>query len=293
MIQELVDNIEENVGFDVNILNLAKSFELSPWHFQRLFKSIVGDSLGGYIRGRRLSIGAKQLLATDLSIINIAFEVGFNSHESFTRSFKSYFDFSPKKFREERPSVLIHEKPFLNDELLEHITEGMEQEPIIIDKQEQIIVGFDTDVPSPFNTLTPICEMVYTQWMTLFERQEEIQNAKKHTFLGLNVSPSGTFTEDILQYIAGVPVSTHAPLPEGMTTVTLPKQKVAIFDTKTNIDAEVAKRTIDYIYGFWLPNSPYERGVGNDYELFEDVHNFMTGDFVSKYVVPIVDKKTN
>ena len=42
MIQSLVDSIEENVGYDVNIITLAKSFELSPWHFQRLFKSIVG-----------------------------------------------------------------------------------------------------------------------------------------------------------------------------------------------------------------------------------------------------------
>lgn len=290
MIQELVDNIEENVGYDVNIITLANSFEVSPWHFQRLFKSIVGDSLGGYVRGRRLSIGAKLLLSTKSSIINIAFEVGFNSHESFTRSFKSYFNFSPKQFRKVRPPVLIHEKPFLNEELLEHITEGMDAEPIIVDKNEQIIIGFDTDVPSPFNNLEPICDLVYAQWMTLLRRQEEIQDTTKHTFVGLNVSPSGTFTEETIRYIAGIPVLSDTAIPKGMTSITLPKQKVAIFDTKANIEAEALKRTIDYIYGYWLPNSDYKRGVGNDYELFEDVYDFMTGNFSSKYVIPIVDK---
>ncbi|OUR74720.1 AraC family transcriptional regulator, partial [Arcobacter sp. 31_11_sub10_T18] len=81
MIQDLVDKIEKDVSYDVNILSLSNSFDISPWHFQRLFKSIVGDSLGSYTRGRRLSLAATMLQTTKLSIVDIAFEVGFNSHE--------------------------------------------------------------------------------------------------------------------------------------------------------------------------------------------------------------------
>lgn len=288
MIQSLVDTIEETVGEEVNILTLANTFGISPWHFQRLFKSVVGDSLGGYIRGRRLSIAADMLLTTKLSIINIAFEVGFNSHESFTRSFKSYFKFSPKDFRVERPTVLINTKPLLNEELLAHITKGMYQEPMIMEFPEQIIVGFGVKVPSPFTTKIPICQLVSTSWFALFDKEEEIEKLLPFTYYGLSISSSGNFTEETLDYIAGVPVSSIKNIPKGMTSYTLPKQKVAIFDTKTNIDAEVAKRTIDYIYGYWLPNSPYQRGIGDDYELFEDVIDFRIGEFTSKYVIPIV-----
>lgn len=288
MIQNLVDKIELDVGYDVNIVNLAASFKISPWHFQRLFKSVVGDSLGSYVRGRRLSIASQKLLNSDVSIINIAFDVGFNSHESFTRSFKAYFGHSPKDFRSIKPKVLTNKKPLLTAELLEHITNGMHQEPIIVDIAEQILVGFEVEVPSPFATDIPICNLVMESWFSLFERENEIKNRTKHTYYGLNISPSGTFTEDRLKYIAGAPTLDTSEIPKGMSRYTLPKQKVAIFDTKTNIEAEVAKRTIDYIYGYWLPNSKYERDDGDDYELFEDVYDFTTGKFSSKYVVPIV-----
>ena len=55
-----------SLGYDVNIKSLAQSYSLSPWHFQRLFKSIVGSSLGQYTRGRRLTLAANMLLETDI-----------------------------------------------------------------------------------------------------------------------------------------------------------------------------------------------------------------------------------
>jgi len=45
--------------------------------------------------------------------------------------------------------------------------------------------------------------------------------------------------------------------------------------------------------GYWLPNSAYLRGHGNDYELFENVkgmNSFAEGNLTSKYVMPIVAK---
>jgi AraC family transcriptional regulator len=98
-IQNLVNQLEDNLSENINIVNLAKGFGISPWHFQRLFKSLVGDTLGGYIRGRKLTCGAKLLINSDRGILDIALEFGFNSHEAFSRSFKDYFKMSPKEFR--------------------------------------------------------------------------------------------------------------------------------------------------------------------------------------------------
>jgi len=287
MIQNLVDKIEENVSYDVNIVSLANTFDLSPWHFQRLFKSIVGDSLGSYTRGRRLALAATMLQTTNFSIVDIAFEVGFNTHESFTRSFKEYFKYTPKNFRKENPKVILNEKPLLTDELLDHITNGIHQKPVIINRPEQIIIGFEVEIPSPFIPRAKICELVSDYWFALFDKEKDILNRKIHTYYGLTISPSGDFTEDTLRYIAGVPVSYLSKVPDGMTSYTLPKQKVAIFEIKTDINAELTKKTIDYIYGYWLPNSSYKRGTGDDYELFENVIDFRTGDFLSKYVIPL------
>lgn len=291
MIRDLVNHIEENLAYEVNVINLAKSFDISPWHFQRLFKSIVGDSLGGYIRGRRLSTAANLLLNTKQGIINIAFDVGFNSHEAFTRSFKSYFKYSPKKFRAENPAVLLNQKSLLTMELFDHIREGIENDPMIMNRKEQWIVGFDTTIPSPFFAGEKICEMISTSWFKLLDQQIEVKNRIPQTYYGLSVSESGNFTEDTLSHIAGVPVYSKEEIPDGMVSHLLPKQQVAVFDILTSIEEDTVKKTIDYIYGYWLPNSPYIRGYGNDYELFENVVDFMTPTFLSKYVVPIVPKK--
>lgn len=289
LIQDLVNQIEENVSYDVNIKSLSESYSLSPWHFQRLFKSIVGSSLGQYTRGRRLSIAANMLLETDVSILDVAYNVGFSTHESFTRSFKEYFNYSPKDFRLQKPKVLINKKPLLSDELLEHITTGINTEPKIVELPEQLVVGMETKIPSPFVDRNKICDYVATFWYSLFEQEKEVKNRIAHTYYALSISATGDFTEDELTYIAGVPVLQVENIPKGMKVYTIPKQKVAIFEVKTNIDAQTAQKTVDYIYGYWLPTSKYKRGKGADYELFENVIDFTKGEFLTSYVVPIVN----
>ena len=287
LIKDLVNQIEDNVSYDVNIKNLSQLYSLSPWHFQRLFKSVVGSSLGQYTRGRRLSIAANMLLETDLSILDIAVNVGFSTHESFTRSFKDYFNYTPKDFRLHKPKVIINKKPILNEDLLEHITTGISLEPKIIELPEQFVVGMETKIPSPFVERNKICEYVATFWYSLFEQEKMIKHKISHTYYALSISKSGDFTEDELTYIAGVPVTKVETIPTQMKVYRIPKQKVAVFDIKTNIDAETAQKTVDYIYGYWIPTSKYNRGKGADYELFENVVDFTTGEFSTKYVVPI------
>lgn len=289
-LQALVDDIEADLCQEMNILSLSQKCGVSPWHFQRLFKSLVGDTLGGYIRGRRLTRGARLLLDSDQSIIDVAFGVGFNSHEAFTRSFKAYFSMSPKEFRRARPKVLLNEKPVLSQSLIRHISQEITREPLITHRPALTVVGYPTRIPSPFASTQSNCLLMYDAWMRLFERQQSIPNRLGHTFYGLTLSESGNFTEDELTHIAGVAVSPPLDAPPGMVQHDFPEQLVAIFDV-ASIDTETADRTIDYIYGYWLPNSGYRRGMGSDYELMEGIDRHETHQAGpgpgSKYVIPL------
>ena len=289
-VQDLVDYIENNISEEINIIRLADSFHVSPWHFQRLFKALAGDSLGGYIRGRRLTQAAKLLLGSKFSITDIAFKVGFNSHEVFTRAFRLYFGQSPKDFRNNKPTVILNEKPILSTKLVRHLEKEINHEPVVKIVKEHYIVGVGTTVPSPFISNDAYCDSLYPSWINLLARQFEIEHRLPNTFYGLTVSPSGNFTEDTLDYIAGVPVAAAGIVPGGMVTFLFPEQLVAIFSI-ASIDKEAVNRTIDYIYGYWLPNSSYNRGSGSDYELFEEVTNFEDPNLGSKYVIPVVLKR--
>jgi AraC family transcriptional regulator len=290
IIQGLVNKIEENLAEEINMLNLAQSFDLSPWHFQRLFKSLVGDTLGGYVRGRRLTKAAELLLSSDSGIIDIALSVGFNSHEAFSRSFKSYFNLAPKNFRKEHPKILLNEKPLLTEELFKHLSTEITREPIIKMRESQTIIGYGTNIPSPFFSNESYCHLLESSWMNLLGKQSELKNIIPETYFGLSISKSGNFTEETVDYIAAVPVTKPGEVPEGMSSYTFPEQMVAMFEVAT-VQADTVDKTIEYIYGYWLPNSPYLRGQGDDYEFFEEVTEFTDPNLKSKYVIPIIPKK--
>jgi AraC family transcriptional regulator len=286
-IQGLVDQVEDNLSEEINVIQLANSFNISPWHFQRTFKAMAGDTLGGYIRGRRLTEAARLLLTSNLGIIDIAFRVGFNSHEAFTRSFKAYFGESPRDFRRNPPSVILREKPLLTMALLEHLESEIDREPLITTTPRQVVIGIETLIPSPFTTDVAYCETLLPSWMELLKREQEINELPPSAFYGITASPSGNFTEDELNFIAGVPTSSADNVPAGMAAHVFPRQLVAMFKVAV-IDKETVLRTIDYIYGYWLPNSPYTRGSGSDYELFEEADGFIDPGQGSYYVIPII-----
>lgn len=153
------------------------------------------------------------------------------------------------------------------------------------------VVGGEITLPSPFVIEGKYCNYMGEAWLSLFKLQAEIKNIVPKTYYGLFLSPSGNFTEENLKYISGVPVTTPSDFPKGTSTYQLPKQLVAKFKTHKANEVDTVPQTIDYIYGYWLPNSDYERGPGNDYEVFENVDDFRNPNLTSSYVIPLVPKK--
>ncbi len=61
--------------------------------------AMTGLTLGEYIRNRRLSLAAGDLLSTEDKIITIAFKYGYQTAEGFTKAFKRQFGYSPSSVR--------------------------------------------------------------------------------------------------------------------------------------------------------------------------------------------------
>lgn len=285
-ITHLVNHIETHLDEEISILKLCQNLNISPWHFQRSFRGVVGDTLGGYIRGRRLSHAAKMLLSTNNGIIDIALEVGFQTHESFTRAFKSYFKIAPKDFRKQKPEVLLRNKPLLTIDMLEYLKVGIESTPQLKLQEQTNIIGISIEVPSPFTIHENHCEYLVPAWYELLNKKSLITNVITNDYYGLYLSPSGNFTEQSFQYLAGIPVKDLNEIPDGMASYTFPKQNIAVFDLKKKSEDNMIKTT-DYIYGYWLLNSKNQRARGIDYEYFENVDDFYDENLTSKYVVPI------
>lgn len=97
--------IEENIQRKLTVESLAESIHLSRYHYQRLFREIMGDSVMRYVAGRRIALAAADLAETDESILAIALKYGYDSHEGFTRSFRAQMGVSPREYRKYHLSV--------------------------------------------------------------------------------------------------------------------------------------------------------------------------------------------
>lgn len=91
--------IENNLKNELSIETVANYVATSKYHFHRLFHSYVGTPLATYIRKRRLSNAATELLTTERRILEIALDYQFESQEAFTRAFKKMFQMTPGQYQ--------------------------------------------------------------------------------------------------------------------------------------------------------------------------------------------------
>jgi AraC family transcriptional regulator len=93
-------HIQANLDQDLSLEVLAKRVRLSQFHFHRLFRSAVGETLKQYTQRLRLERAANRLIIHDATILDVALDSGFQSHETFSREFKRRFQVTPKSYRE-------------------------------------------------------------------------------------------------------------------------------------------------------------------------------------------------
>jgi AraC family transcriptional regulator len=100
-INKALEYIDHHLHEALPLEKLAKISTYSPFHFQRTFKSIVGETPAGYIKRLRLEKAAHFLIyEQQIPITQVSLMCGFSSLSYFTYSFNEYFKTSPKKWRE-------------------------------------------------------------------------------------------------------------------------------------------------------------------------------------------------
>lgn len=91
--------IESRIGMPVTLDELAAHAGVSRFHLSRIFPLATGYSISGYLRGRRLSVAARQLAGGAPDILEVALDAGYGSHEAFTRAFREQFGTTPDELR--------------------------------------------------------------------------------------------------------------------------------------------------------------------------------------------------
>lgn len=99
LLNNTLEYIERNLDKTLNIDDISKVACSSRYHFQRIFYALTGFTVTQYIKNRRLTLAAEELVATDKRIIDIALKYGYESQEAFTKAFKRLHGVSPSALR--------------------------------------------------------------------------------------------------------------------------------------------------------------------------------------------------
>lgn len=99
VIDSLIEWIEENIEKPIKIRDVSEKAGYSKWHLQRIFHQVIGETLGNYIRDRKLELAANELLHTQNAVVEISFKYGYDSQQSFSRTFSRKYSLPPQAYR--------------------------------------------------------------------------------------------------------------------------------------------------------------------------------------------------
>jgi AraC family transcriptional activator of mar-sox-rob regulon len=124
-IHDLLDWIDNNLDSRLDIDTVARRAGYSKWHLQRIFKEHTGYPLAEYIRAQKLQKSVERLAHSDEPILNVAIALGFDSQQSFNRSFKRQFGQARGMAPQHRQAgYTSHPRPSLNQFCVRRVKPG-------------------------------------------------------------------------------------------------------------------------------------------------------------------------
>lgn len=286
-IQQTIEYIEENLSEENSIENLAKIASLSPFYYQRLFRRLVKKPVAEYIKLRRMAKATEALLQKDKRILDIALDLGFSSHEHFTRSFKSTFDMTPEEYRYSPQTLNRMTKPelLLNYNLIDEgvplITNG-----IVLEinrrqlKNPVYFLGLEKKVSVQFveglgikSGVDPLAAL-WNDFHNLKETKQELYTDNEEIGVSYPCSEEGYFN-----YFAGAK-SIQTEIPNSFMHWTLPPGEyiVCSFEAENfeSLVLDALYKAQQYIFNTWLPK-----------------HNLMTEAFCAERYTSHAPETTN
>jgi AraC family transcriptional regulator len=273
-VRRAVERVVQSLDDALDLESLARSAALSPFHFHRIFRGMLGETPLELHRRLRMERAALRLLENEASVTTIALEAGYDTHEAFTRAFRVRYNCSPSEFRQdgqrerttcERPRQIeiaalsgIHFHAEFPNNIVVRFTGGDNVMNVTIKHQPE------------YRTATLRHIGPYNQISQAFERLGEIAGRagllnQRPIMLGIYYDDPETTSEKELRSDAAVVISEDAQIPEGLTEQRLPAGRYA---TTTHVGPyEQLGDVWARFMGQWLPQSGQRIGNGSAYEI--------------------------
>lgn len=257
-LNEAIGYIEENLTGEISHEEISKIVGCSIYNFQRMFSYIADKPLSEYIRSRRLTLAAFDILNSSERIIDIALKYGYESQDSFSRAFRSFHGVLPSVARNE--TVRLKSCPKLSFQITikgeNHMNYQIEEWPAF----KVMGIANRINTSKAFEIVPKIWEDAWKDG-TMKRLIEHFPDYRPAGFLGIAAGGQWGDSEE-MDYIIGVtnfvdvPECRHVIALEGMMEFSYPASTWAIFEANGELPDAIQK-VYKQFYTEWLPNSGY------------------------------------
>ena len=260
-LNQSLNYLEENLSGTISNEQAARIACCSVFHYQRMFSYIAGIPLSEYIRRRRMTEAAFDLMVNGTKVIDTALKYGYESPTSFNRAFQSVHGVSPAAAR--REGACLKAYPRISFKI--SIRGDTEMNYKIETKEAFRIIGvkkrYAMDMEEN-HKLIPLFWQEAHQTDTI-AKLCELMNIAPMGILGICAGMDGN---EFDYYIS---VASDKPLPNGLTEYEVPAFTWAIFECvgpMPNAIQELQARVISE----WLPASGYDYFDAPDIEVYPE-----------------------
>ncbi|RQX00628.1 AraC family transcriptional regulator [Micromonospora inaquosa] len=258
-LNQLVDLLEEHLTEEFDVNAVARTLGTTEYHLRRMFSSLAGMPLSEYVRRRRMTVAAADVVRGEDDLLSIAVRHGYGSTEAFGRAFRAVHGASPGDVR--RDGGPLRTQPQLRFRLTVEGSTPMDTR--IVDRPAFRLIGHAARVPLIHHGINPHIQ----QHITGLPPQEHLRlKALSGTEPGglLQVSDDldAEATEGSeLTYLHGVAVSGGTPVPDDLDAIEVPAGQWAVFRT-AGPHPQALQKTWAATATEWFPSNPWRLRPG-------------------------------
>jgi AraC family transcriptional regulator len=253
-LNRLVDLVEKHLTEEFDLNGLARALGTTEYHLRRMFSSLAGMPLSEYVRRRRMTVAAADVVRGEDDLLSIAVRHGYGSTEAFGRAFRAVHGAGPSDVR--RDGGPLRAQPQLRFRLT--VEGGNPMDTRIADRPAFRLIGHAARVPLIHQGVNPHIQ----QHITALPKEEHLRlktlsSTEPAGLLAVcaDLDPDRTEGSE-LTYLHGVAVTRDTPAPGGLDTIEVPAGMWAIFRT-TGPYPQALQKAWAATATEWFPSNPW------------------------------------
>ncbi|MBY8874239.1 AraC family transcriptional regulator [Micromonospora sp. PLK6-60] len=258
-LNRLVDAVEEHLGADIDVHAVARLAGTTEYHLRRMFSSLAGMPLSEYVRRRRMTVAAADVVRGGDDLLSIAVRYGYGSTEAFGRAFRAVHGAGPADVR--RDGGPLRTQPQLRFRLT--VEGSIPMDTRIVERPAFRLVGHAARVPLIHRGVNPhIQRHVAALPPEEHVRLKALSDTEPAGLLQVSddVDPDAAEGSE-LTYLHGVALSHGTPAPDDLDTIEVPAGTWAAFRT-SGAYPQALQTTWAATATDWFPANPWRLRPG-------------------------------